>query len=115
VAVLVAYLVGITVAWSLCRAAVRERDEWRRAAYKLAGCVRGVDALPVTRVELSGVGGMPGGYALTGQHADRGYALLPIPGTVAVVGDSLPLDRWALKAADALASFDLLVEPEGDR
>jgi hypothetical protein len=119
VAVLVAYLVGITVAWSLCRAAVRERDEWRRAAYKLADCVRGVDAWPLVEHVERDTGRRPEVVARplleVAAPTLRGIALVPIPPSVAVMGRSAPLDRWALQTADALRTFDLLVEPEGDR
>jgi hypothetical protein len=107
---LIAALIALRAAW-------RQAADWRRAAYKLADCVRGVDAWPL--VEHVGTERRPEAVARplldVAAPTLKGIALVPIPPSVAVMGRSAPLDRWALQTADALRAFDLLVEPEGDR
>lgn len=109
VAAAVVAMVGFVVCLVSLRGLIRERDEWRGCAGALAGCVRGLDALPLVEdVRLVGVSHMT--WAEGG-----GTATLPIPPAVAVVGRSAQLDRWSLGAAQALRRYDLLLEPEDGR
>lgn len=95
--------VGLVVLWWSLDAARRERDQWREAAGELSRCVRGIDAWPV----------VPEHAELGPRHV--GMTTVPVPTSVAVIGREAQLDRWSLQASTALARYDLLLEPEGDR
>lgn len=106
--------VGIVALWWSLNAAGRERDEWRHVAGELAQCVRGIDAWPVVPAERVD-GPVTLLAAPLSARGRGGMTVVPVPPGVAVIGREAQLDRWSLQASTALARYDLLLEPEGDR
>lgn len=92
----VAVTAGLVGVWLALRATERQRDEWRGSAAELAKCVR-VDAWPL------------------GEADARGFATIPMPTVVVVVGPEMKVHDWTVEAAVALHRYDTLVEPEGAR